>query len=89
MPTRNRKTKTPVRGRGKLGKLLLKHRQSKPVSTPLMIARERIVSQLSDLIVAYEELFEEHGEACACDCCCIASNMVGTLRIFKMVLEIT
>jgi hypothetical protein len=88
MPTQNRKTKTPVRGRGKLAKLL-KHRQNKPVSTPLMMPRLRISSQLSDLIVAYEELFEAHGEACACDCCCIASNMVGTLRIFKMVLEIT
>jgi hypothetical protein len=89
MPTRKMKTKTPVRGRGKLATLLQKHRQSKPVSTPLMMARERIVSQLSDLVVAHEELFEEHGEGCACDCCCIASNMVGTLRIFKMILEIT
>lgn len=61
----------------------------KPVSKPTMMARERIVSQMSDLIAACEELFAEHGAECCCDGCCSVSNMVGTLRIFRMLLEIT
>lgn len=58
-------------------------------SQPTMIARERIVHQLTDLIAACEELFHEHGEACSCDACCAVSNMTGSLRIFRMLLEIT
>jgi len=54
-----------------------------------MMARERIVSQLSDLITACEELFEEHGEECACEGCCLVTNFVGSLRLYRMVLEIT
>jgi hypothetical protein len=86
---RNTKTTRAGRGRGKLAKLLPKHRQAKPVTTPMMKARQQILTQMSDLIVAHEELFEEHGEACECDACCMASNMVGAIKIFRMVLEIT
>jgi hypothetical protein len=86
---RNRQVKKSIQGRGKLGKLLPKHRQTKPVSTPLMKARQQILTQMSDLIVAHEELFEQHGEACECDACCLTSNMLGAIRIFKMLLEIT
>jgi hypothetical protein len=64
-------------------------RQQKPVSRPTMMARERIVSQFSDLITACEELFAEHGEECACDGCCLVTNFVGSLRLYRMVLEIT
>jgi len=56
---------------------------------PTMMAREQILSQLSDLITACEELFEQHGEACACEGCCLVSNIVGCLRLFRMILEIT
>jgi hypothetical protein len=84
---RKRKAKTSVRGRRKLAKILSKHRQAKPVSTPLMKARQQILSQMSDLIAAHEELFEQHGEACECDACCLVSNMLSTIRIFKMLLE--
>jgi hypothetical protein len=87
--TENRKGNKSDRGRQKLAKLLPKHRHNKPVSTPMMKGRQQILSQMSDLIVAHEELFEEHGEACQCDACCMAANMVGTIRIFKMLLEIT
>jgi len=53
------------------------------------MARERILTQLHDLIVACEELFEEHGEACDCEACCVVSNMVGSLRVFRLILEIS
>jgi len=68
---------------------LPRQRQQKPVSRPTMMARERIVSQLSDLITACEELFDEHGEECACEGCCLVTNFVGSLRLYRMVLEIT
>ena len=68
---------------------LPRQRQQKPVSKPTMMAREQILSQLSDLITACEELFEQHGEACACEGCCLVSNVVGSLRVFRMVMEIT
>jgi len=78
-----------MKKRPKLSALLPKHGHRKPVSTPMMKARQEILNQMSDLVVAHQELFEEHGEACECDTCCLASNMLGTIRIFKMVLEIT
>jgi hypothetical protein len=64
-------------------------REHKPVMQPQMMARERILTQLSDLISACEELFAEHGEACSCEACCLVGNLVGSLRIFRMILEIT
>jgi hypothetical protein len=68
---------------------LPRQRQQKPVSRPQLMAREQILNQLHDLITACEELFEQHGEACACEACCVVSNMVGSLRMFRMVLEIS
>jgi len=56
---------------------------------PQMMARERILTQLHDLITACEELFAEHGEACSCEACCVVSNLVGSLRLFRMILEIS
>jgi hypothetical protein len=38
---------------------LPRQRQMKPLSKPTMMARERNLNQLSDLITAYEELFED------------------------------
>ena len=64
-------------------------REHKPVMQPQMMARERILTQLSDLISACEELFAEHGEACSCEACCVVSNAVGSLRILRMILEIS
>jgi hypothetical protein len=75
--------------RGQSPQPLPRQRQQKPVSRPTMMARERILSHLSDLIRACEELFEEHGDECCCDGCCLVSNAVGMLRIFRMTLEIT
>jgi len=68
---------------------LPRQQQQKPVSKPTMQAREQILSQMSDLITACEALFEQHGEACACDGCCLVTNFVGSLRLYRMVLEIT
>jgi hypothetical protein len=68
---------------------LPRQRPQKPLLKPTMMARERIVSQLSDLIRACEELFEQHGEECSCEGCCLVSNFVGSLRLYRMVLEIT
>ena len=54
-----------------------------------MQGRARIESYLADAIEGCEELFQEHGESCTCEVCCLASNMIGSLRIFAMLLEIT
>jgi hypothetical protein len=77
------------RRRGRPIHPLPRQRQQKPVSRPTMMARERILSQLSDLITACEELFEEHGIECCCDGCCAVTSFVGSLRLYRMVLEIT
>jgi hypothetical protein len=68
---------------------LPRQRTQKPVFRPQLMARERILSQLSDLVSACEELFEEHGEACCYEACCLVSNLVGSVRVFKMILEIS
>ena len=68
---------------------LPRQKTQNPIERPRMMARAQILLQLHDLIVACEELFAAHGEACACECCCAVSNMVGSLRIFRMVLEIS
>lgn len=51
--------------------------------------RREIALDLSDLLSACEGLFTEHGEACTCETCCLVSNMVGTLRLFRLLVEIT
>ena len=78
-----------IRPRRKVTHPLARQREQKPVSHPRLMARERILTQLHDLIVACEELFEEHGEACDCEACCVVSNMVGSLLVFRLILEIS
>jgi hypothetical protein len=87
MPKAKTRTKQPARRKRKLIHPLSRQRQQKPLSRPQLIAREQILNQLHDLITACEELFEQHGEACACEACCVVSNMVGSL--FRTVLEIS
>ena len=53
------------------------------------MARAEILIQLQDAIAACEGLFQAHGEACSCELCCLTSNLVGTLRVFHMLAEIT
>ncbi len=76
-------------GKGSTKRPLGRQHVQKPVSQPLLAPRAEIAVQLHDTIVACEELFKAHGEACTCDCCCLVSNVVGFLRIFEMLLEIT
>ena len=56
---------------------------------PQQIVRQRILSQLHDVIGSCEDLFKEHGETCQCEACCTVSNMVGSIRLFHMVLSIS
>ncbi len=63
--------------------------EPKPLSKPRQMQRERILAQLHDLIVACEELFAQHGAECDCESCSVASNFVGALRLFRLVLEIS
>lgn len=51
-----------------------------------MMARERIGSQLEDLIAACVELFEEHGYECCCDGSSLVSNFVGSLRLYRLLV---
>jgi len=53
------------------------------------MARAEILTQLHDTIAACEALFLAHGDACSCERCCLTSNLVGTLRVFRMLAEIT
>ena len=55
----------------------------------MQMARAEIRTQLHDTIAACEELFQAHGPACSCDFCCLASNLVGAIRVFHMLVEIT
>jgi hypothetical protein len=75
----------PRRGKVKLPK----QRDHKPAMQPHLHARQRLASHLEDAIGSCEDLFAEHGETCACELCCLVSNLVGTLRIFAMLVPIT
>jgi hypothetical protein len=66
-----------------------RQREQKLVPQPTLMGRKRILDYLHDTIGMCEALFEEHGNGCECEACCITSNMVGTLRVFRMVLEIS
>jgi hypothetical protein len=79
----------PRRGKRKPSQRVARQRELKPISHPRQIYRERILAQLHDLIVACDELFGEHGESCDCETCCVTSNFVGALRLFRMILEIS
>ena len=75
----------PRRCKGKLSK----QRAHKPAMQPHLHVRQRLGSQLEDAIGSCDDLFAAHGESCACELCCLASNLVGTLRIFAMLVPIT
>ncbi|MBY0528011.1 MAG: hypothetical protein K2R98_31730 [Gemmataceae bacterium] len=68
---------------------LSRQAQDKPVTPPGQQARLDILLQLQDTIVACEGLFDGHGPACTCGTCCLTTNLVGSLRVFRMLLEIT
>lgn len=68
---------------------LPRQRVMKPAMIPTQIARREIAIQLSDLLAACDGLFKEHGDSCTCELCCLVSNMVGSLRLNRMLLEIT
>jgi len=61
----------------------------KHVPQPQLMARKRILDALADAIGSCEGLFAEHGESCTCEACCITTNMVGAVRVFHMVLEVS
>ena len=68
---------------------LARQRQQRHAPQPNLAGRKRILDYLTDTIGMCEALFDEHGENCECEACCITSNLVGTLRVFRMVLEIS
>jgi len=51
--------------------------------------RRRIINGLHDTIGSCEDLFTQHGPECECELCCFVSNLVGSLRIFQVLLEIS
>lgn len=93
MPTRRAQrqklAKPRQRGTRKGLAKLPRQEQQKLVPRPQMMARERILNHLEDLVGACEDLFAEHGAACACEACCVVSNLIGSVRVFRMLLAIT
>lgn len=67
----------------------LPRQRQKPVCQPIQQTRARIASDLDDAIGACEDLFQEHGEDCECETCSVVSNLVGAVRVFRMLLQIT
>ena len=59
------------------------------MARPRQMARAEILIPLRNTIAACEELFQAHGEACSCELCCLTSNLVGAIRVFHMLAEIT
>ena len=68
---------------------LPKPAEQKLVSEPQLQVRNRILNDLHDTIGSCEDLFEQHGEGCQCEACCLVGNFVGSIRIFEMLLQIT
>ena len=90
MPKKNNRTTTAsVRRRRRPARPLPRQSEQKLVTRPMLMARAEIRTQLHDTIAACEELFQAHGPACSCDFCCLASNLVGAIRVFHMLVEIT
>jgi hypothetical protein len=90
MPDRSNRAKPPKAHRRRTpSHPLARQVEQKPISAPMQQARSRILDQLTDTIAACQELFEEHGEACSCESCCLVSNLIGSLKVFRMLLEIT
>jgi len=82
-----RKQKKPGSGRQK--PRLPHQTHQKPVPHPTQQTRARILAHLGDAVGACEDLFNDHGEDCQCETCCLVSNLVGSVRVFQMLLEIT
>ncbi|OAI40703.1 hypothetical protein AYO40_04415 [Planctomycetaceae bacterium SCGC AG-212-D15] len=68
---------------------LPRHGDDKRVSAPRQLGRQQIISQMTDLIAGCREQLERHGAGCDCETCCVVSNFVGALRLFRLVLEIS
>ncbi len=69
--------------------MLPRQREQKPIAQPTQQTRARILAHLGDAVGACEDLFQEHGEDCECETCCLVSNLVGSVRAFRMLLKIT
>lgn len=83
------KAKKPAKRKRPAIAALGKPREQKPVTEPYLQARKRILDNLHDTIGSCEDLFAEHGEGCMCETCCLVSNLVGSVRVFEMLLGIT
>ena len=83
------KPKKPARRKRPALASLRKPVEQKFVMEPNLQARKRILDNLHDTIGSCEDLFAEHGEGCQCEVCCLVSNLVGSLRVFEMLLHIT
>lgn len=68
---------------------LHKQRQRRALRQPAQQGRHRIYSHLDDALGACADLVADHGEDCECETCCLVSNLVGAVRVFHMLLEIT
>jgi hypothetical protein len=74
---------------GRTPSALPRQQAQKPVSQPMQLSRSRLLSHLNDAVGACDDLFAEHGEDCECETCRLVSNLVGGLRVFVMLLQIT
>ncbi len=83
------KSKKPARRKRPSLASLAKPAEQKTVMQPNLQARKRILDNLHDTIGSCEDLFEQHGQGCQCEVCCLVGNLVGSLRIFEMLLQIT
>jgi hypothetical protein len=68
---------------------LPKPAEQKPVFEPNLHARKRILDNLHDTIGSCEDLLAAHGEGCQCEACCLVANLIGSIRVFHMLLAIT
>lgn len=68
---------------------LPRQREQKPVRQPILHVRARLSNHLDDALGACEDLFNEHGSDCDCELCGLVTNMAGSVRVFRMLLEIT
>jgi hypothetical protein len=90
MPKRTRKPPPKPKQRGRKPAIKLARRAThKPVSAPLNMPRAEIHRQLTDAIASCRELFGAHGPECACDLCALVSSFVGSVEIYRMLVEIT
>ena len=83
------KPKKPARRKRPALASLPKLAEQKLVSEPQLQVRNRILNDLHDTIGSCEDLFEQHGEGCPWEVCCLVGNFVGSIRIFEMLLHIT